>query len=897
MSWNQERCSGLWRSEDMIRVDIVLQREVLHDTMYEVGMLGRVQFVDLNEGLTAFTRPFTEDLRHCEELQRKLYFIEVSMRKDTDLLEKYPADMDMSVTVEEMRSSLLLDQMYMIDDRIESTVNDLTEMITSLEGLQREMNRNQEMTLLYYTYQLMVGTPSGDFLDHTSAAHQSASVSTEAFSRLPSLFGVIDAARSEEVYRLCYRVTRGNAIVEISDEPSVFVDVQTGKRNVLRTAFVVLCASPSMITRLRKLVNGIGADVYTLDEVRSRGIELATSNTAEHIEDTVESVVRRKRELLEQWYEEHRVYKTYLKVEKALLAVMNRCAMSGSTCKASAWVPLRHEHALRRALQDAVASADGIVESIVTVHLEQKHPPTYFETTCFTEAFQSIVDSYGVARYKEVNPGVFTIITFPYLFGIMYGDIGHGFLLLFIALFFISKEKAWRTVPLNEIVAMVFRGRYLLLLMSLFAIYMGLLYNDFFGFSLNLFSSGYTWAPIAEQHNITYPTTPNGLPSVKPSRVYAMGLDAAWAETENKLELYNSVKMKHAVVVGVTQMFAGLFLSLNNNIYEKSWYKVVLLLVPEFIFLFCTFGYMSILILVKWCHTWESTHTAPSILETMTNFFLQPGSVPHPLFRGQAGLQVFLLLVAFAVVPFMLLGMPYIEIRDYKRWLRRRQGRGENGHGGVASASAVTIENTDSVAGFFNEPPVAAHHRQVRGGGDENTHRALMSDDDDATAIFFGSENTYYVGGSAAEGGAGATATTTEEENKKYENFDASEVIIHYMIHTFEHILSSVSNTASYLRLWALSLAHAQLSEVFLSFTVIKALNFNDSSGVVIAIGVLFWLVATLAVLVGMEALSAFLHALRLHWVEFQNKFYVGDGWAFEPIDLMHLDMQRVEPR
>merc|ERR1712187_484631 len=109
---------------------------------------------------------------------------------------------------------------------------------------------------------------------------------------------------------------------------------------------------------------------------------------------------------------------------------------------------------------------------------------------------------------------------------------------------------------------------------------------------------------------------------------------------ENKLEFYNSLKMKMAVILGIIQMSGGLILSLMNSVYFKDMKHVWFGFIPEVTFLWCSFGYMCFMIIYKWNVNWPARFMetvpamgeghffrAPSLLETQTNFFLGPGTV------------------------------------------------------------------------------------------------------------------------------------------------------------------------------------------------------------------------------------------------------------------------------
>lgn len=61
------------------------------------------------------------------------------------------------------------------------------------------------------------------------------------------------------------------------------------------------------------------------------------------------------------------------------------------------------------------------------------------------------MNSYGTAKYQEVNPGLIAVVTFPFLFAVMFGDIGHGFIILCGAIYMILAERKLAKMDLGEV--------------------------------------------------------------------------------------------------------------------------------------------------------------------------------------------------------------------------------------------------------------------------------------------------------------------------------------------------------------------------------------------------------------------------------------------------------------
>lgn len=111
--------------------------------------------------------------------------------------------------------------------------------------------------------------------------------------------------------------------------------------------------------------------------------------------------------------------------EKTLYHSLNNMRSGASAYIGFFWSPVIEEDKIKEAIQ-TYPTTDFKRFSNHTIK-----PPTYIKSNEFTWAFQEIVNTYGIPMYKEVNPAIFAMVSFPFLFGVMFGDMGHG-LLLFI---------------------------------------------------------------------------------------------------------------------------------------------------------------------------------------------------------------------------------------------------------------------------------------------------------------------------------------------------------------------------------------------------------------------------------------------------------------------------------
>lgn len=120
-------------------------------------------------------------------------------------------------------------------------------------------------------------------------------------------------------------------------------------------------------------------------------------------------------------------------------------------------------------------------------------------------------------------------------------------------------------------------------------------------------------------------------------------------------------------------MSLGLFLHLLNSVHFRNWLDVFFEFVPRIIFLWCTFGYLVLIIFIKWNTNYfahdgmeDRTNGAPALLNIMIGVFLGNSggggnaTATDVLYPGQRGVEYALYYIALLCVPLMFFPKPFV---------------------------------------------------------------------------------------------------------------------------------------------------------------------------------------------------------------------------------------------
>uniref|UniRef100_A0A7N6BIS9 V-type proton ATPase subunit a n=1 Tax=Anabas testudineus TaxID=64144 RepID=A0A7N6BIS9_ANATE len=791
----------LFRSEEMTLAQLFLQSEAAYCCVSELGELGMVQFRDLNPDVNVFQRKFVNEVRRCEEMDRKLRFVEKEIKRaniptmDTGENPEVPFPRDM------------ID----LEATFEKLENELKEINTNQEALKKNFLELTELKHILRRTQQFFDEVNPNLLEESSALMEGSEGGRGAPLRLGFVAGVISRERIPTFERMLWRVCRGNVFLRKAEIEDPLEDPTTGDQ-VHKSVFIIFFQGDQLKNRVKKICEGFRASLYPCPETPQERKEMlaGVNSRIDDLQMVLNQTEDHRQRVLQAASKTMRVWFIKVRKMKAIYHTLNLCNIdvTQKCLIAEVWCPVSDLDSIQFALRRGTERSGSTVPSILNRMQTKQTPPTFNKTNKFTSGFQNIVDAYGIGNYREINPAPYTIITFPFLFAVMFGDMGHGLLMTCAALYLVIRESRLLAQKSdNEMFNMVFAGRYIVLLMGLFSIYTGIIYNDCFSKSLNMFGSGWSVRPMFGPKGINPSGTLYSMSTSDELRM--LSTTSIWNLATNKLTFLNSFKMKMSVILGVIHMLFGVSLSLFNHLYFKKPLNIFLGFIPEIVFMSSLFGYLVLLVFYKWtAYDAYTSKEAPSLLIHFINMCLFNYNDPtnKPLYRGQMGIQVLLVLIALACVPCMLI-VKTMVLRRQHLWKKH---------------------------------------------------------------LVCGSEPTYNL----------MCVLTTST----FHQFNFGDVAVNQAIHTIEYCLGCISNTASYLRLWALSLAHAQLSEVLWSMVMHLGLS-SRSGGGFFGLSIIFSAFATLtvAILLVMEGLSAFLHALRLHWVEFQNKFYSGQGFKFVP--------------
>ncbi|MBF9015880.1 MULTISPECIES: V-type ATP synthase subunit I [unclassified Oceanispirochaeta] len=198
----------------------------------------------------------------------------------------------------------------------------------------------------------------------------------------------------------------------------------------------------------------------------------ALKKSQDEIKEKSREYIRGKIEWLQSTWSDLHIRELYLKIQSYF-------SSSESCILFNGWVPEEHREELDKRVKEAAEGhclldwhdtvwVDKTTEGRLTPPVEMKNPRAF-------RPFEMLVKNFGTPAYGTIDPTPLVAVSYLAMFGLMFGDAGHGLILILAGLGMIIKDRKQGKEPKNLYTLIIYCGGA--------AVAAGVLFGSYFGYS------------------------------------------------------------------------------------------------------------------------------------------------------------------------------------------------------------------------------------------------------------------------------------------------------------------------------------------------------------------------------------------------------------------------------
>jgi V/A-type H+-transporting ATPase subunit I len=348
------------------------------------------------------------------------------LMQNLNLQEEYsgPADLETVAELEPLQA--VVDR---IEEDVKNTSDQLSEEKKKLEGLESQLHQLE---------------PIAD-----------ANVDVGALRQSQYMYSVLGILPAENVNRLQTSLSRvPHAFFTLREDPKRPVVWLLGPRS---NSDVIERAVKSAYLNPLSLPEEFQGTPAQINEGLRKAIEAAKHRISELNATLAKLAQTHKPQLQKVFWEAH--------ISRVIADAIARYGQLRHTYVVVGWVPSAELDALTQRLKGA--SKEILIESrLIEPTDHHANVPVALRNPGPLTPFETLVNTYARPRYEEIDPTALIAVTFPLLYGAMFGDVGHGLVLAAIGWFLSRRSSLGGLLVACGISGMIF----------------GFLYGSIFGF-------------------------------------------------------------------------------------------------------------------------------------------------------------------------------------------------------------------------------------------------------------------------------------------------------------------------------------------------------------------------------------------------------------------------------